>query len=134
MSPDRNETQQKTNARSSKTVDIDKSITMSPKESVNPDKPLVKIPSMDSGYSSQSQKSNPENLITNQLTEKSSSEIMDTTNNLQTAILDSPVDCGYVTTSTSHVTFKTDKSVEDLNRGIDQQNSTCSVSIICVYR
>ena len=112
-------------------------ITVSPaKKPVNPQKPLVKVPSMDSGYSSQSQRSNSKPKG-KPLVHQNSREVLRNPEDAETASEGSAPDVGKAATAAagSHVTFKDSQSALEFkakNPLVKQESmGTVSVCMFC---
>lgn len=111
-------------------------ITVSPaKKPVNPQKPLVKVPSMDSGYSSQSQRSNSKPKG-KPLVHQNSREVLRNPEDAETASEGSAPDVGKGGAGAigSHVTFKDSQSALEFkakNPLVKQESmGTVSVSVV----
>ncbi|KAL8611742.1 hypothetical protein ACOMHN_065367 [Nucella lapillus] len=106
------------------------------KTQVNPQKPLVKAPSMDSGYSTQSQRSNPK-IKELALVHQNSREVLRTPEDAETASVGSASDAGKagVGAAASHVTFKDSQSALEFKQKnpLVKQESMGTVSSSCVY-
>ena len=83
-----------------------------PKKPVNPQKPLVKVPSMDSGYSTQSQRSNSKVPVGKEkpLVHQNSREVLRNPEDADAASDVSASDPASARTAGSHVTFKDSQS------------------------
>ncbi|XP_076443937.1 sodium channel protein 1 brain-like [Babylonia areolata] len=82
------------------------------KTQVNPQKPLVKVPSMDSGYSTQSQRSTTTKTKETVLVHQNSREVLQSPEDADTASMGSGPDMGKAGAGAvaSHVTFKDSQS------------------------
>lgn len=100
------------------------------KKSVNPQKPLVKVPSMDSGYSSQSQRSNNKPKGKN-LVHQNSREVLRNPEDAETASEGSAPEVGKGGTAATHVTFKDSQSVLEFKskNPLVKQESMGTVSV-----